>query len=120
MWDDATWHVTAAPVEHAVPNVGLRIEHKRTGGVVAYSCDTEPTDSVVTLADGAAILVHEATGAGPGHSSARQAAAQAQAAGVRRCLLVHLPAGDKTEALAEAQSVFGAAALGDELGAYPF
>ncbi len=120
VWEAAPWHVTAAPVAHFVPNIGLRIEHVRTGRVVAYSCDTEPTDAVIDLARDADVLVHEATGAGPGHSSAVQAAEQAQAAGVGRLLLVHLPDGDLGPALADARAVFPDTDLGDELGAYGF
>ena len=118
-WNDATWTVTAAPVEHGIPNVGLRIESGRTGGVVGYSCDTAPSGNVAHLGRDADWLVHEANGEGEGHSSAPQAARIAQQAQAERLLLVHLPPGDKQSELAAAQSIFDATELGEELGAYP-
>lgn len=118
--DDENWHVTASPGQHSVPVVGLRVESKRTGGVVAYSCDTAPSENIVRLAANADILVHEATGAFPGHTSLPQAATVAAEAKASRLLLVHLPPGLQEEELAPARSTFAAIALGEELGTYPF
>lgn len=120
VWDNAAWTVTAAPVDHGIPTVGLRIESKRSGGVVAYSCDTAPTDAVARLGRDATILVHEANGAYEGHSSAPQAARIAQQAQPDRLLLVHLPPGDKEPARDAARTIFPPTDLGEELGAYPF
>ncbi|RME06841.1 MAG: MBL fold metallo-hydrolase [Anaerolineae bacterium] len=78
----------ASPVEHLIPTIGLRVE-AADGGVLAYSCDTQPTPSVVELARGADVLIHEATGEAVGHSSARQAGEIAQEAAVRRLYLIH-------------------------------
>ncbi len=89
--EDDDWLISAAPGRHAVPVIGLRARDQSSGGEIAYSCDTEPVESIVRLAEGAAILVHEATGLGPGHSSAEQAAEVAARAGVGRLVLVHLP-----------------------------
>lgn len=114
--DDAHFRVLASPVVHAIPNVGLRIETKADGHALAYSSDTEPCEAVVELARGARLLVHEATGAGPGHSSAAQAAAVARDAGVPLLVLVHLPSGLTDDNLAEARSIFPATALGKEGG----
>ena len=66
------FRISAWPVDHFVPTIGLRIENKVTGNVLAYSCDTSPTPSLHELADGADMLLHEAAGAGFGHSSARR------------------------------------------------
>ncbi|RMH53679.1 MAG: MBL fold metallo-hydrolase [Bacteroidetes bacterium] len=119
--EDAHWRITAAPVVHPVPNIGLRIESKTSGGVVAYSCDTEPTPSVVELGREADLLVHEANGYLPGvHSSPEQAARVAREAQARRLLLVHLPPGLTEADLAEARAHFAATELGEELGVYPF
>lgn len=115
VWDDATWTVRCAPVDHGIYNIGLRFEHVPTGGVVAYSCDTAPCEAVVHLADGADILVHEATGSMDGHSSAADAARAAHDAGADRLILVHLPEGDKTAALREARDIFPHTDLGEEL-----
>ena len=114
------WNVTATPVKHPVPTVGLRIEEKRSGGVVAYSCDTEPTDDVVSLARNADILIHEATGEGPGHTTKEEAARAAREARVGRLLLVHLPPGLTDEDLDESRTLFPNTELGEELGAYSF
>jgi len=121
VWDEAPWSVTAAPVNHGdTPNVGLRFEHTPTGRVLAYSCDTAPSEAVVRLARGCDLLVHEANG-GPSenHSTAVEAAEAARAADADRLLLVHLPPGDKADALAEAQDLFPHTDLGTEGGTYP-
>lgn len=120
VWEDATWTVTAAPVEHGIPNVGLRIESTRSGGIVAYSCDTAPCGNVAYLGRDADWLVHEANGEGDGHSSASEAARTALQAQAQRLRLVHLPPGDKQETLDAARQIFKATELGEELGAYSF
>lgn len=119
-WQDARWTVTTAPVEHGIPNVGLRIESSRSGGTVGYSCDTAPTGNVAHLGRDATLLVHEANGEGEGHSSAPQAARIAKQAQAERLLLVHLPPGDKRDDVEAARSIFENTVLGEELGAYSF
>jgi len=100
--------IVASPVRHLVPTIGLRMESKITGKVIAYSCDTEPCPAVVDLAHGADLLIHEASGLSPGHSTAAQAGAIAQEAGARALLLIHFPPGDGVAASlrAEAASEF--------------
>lgn len=120
VFENERWRVTAAPVQHAKPNVGLRVERRPGGSVAAYSCDTEPVPSVARLASGADVLVHEATGAGPGHSSAAQAAEAAAEADAGRLLLVHLPPGLTDADLDAARQHFANVALGEELGRYEF
>lgn len=117
---NGTWEVTASPGIHSVPVVGLRVVSRRTGGVAAYSCDTEPAPAIACLAHQADILVHEATGDFSGHSTALQAAEVAAQAEVGRLLLVHLPPGLSDEDLADARQAFARTELGDELGAYDF
>ena len=78
---------------HVIPTIGLRIE-AATGKAIAYSCDTEPCQAVINLAQGASVLFHEATGEGVGHSSAAQAGATARDAGVDSLFLIHYPVGD--------------------------
>ncbi len=112
------WCVRAWPVVHPVPTVGLRFEHRPTGKVIAYSCDTEPTDAVVELGRAADILVHEATGKGPGHTAPEDAARLAAQAGARRLLLVHLPPGLTDADLQLARQHLVATELGEELGHY--
>jgi ribonuclease Z len=96
------------------------VQSKQSGKVVAYSCDTEPADAIRDLAREADILVHEATGEGPGHASAEQAAAIAADANVGRLLLVHLPPGITDDDLHDARTTFAETALGEELGRYTF
>ncbi len=122
VWAEAPWTITAAPVDHGdTPNVGLRFEHTPTDRVLAYSCDTAPTESVVHLARDADVLVHEANGTpGDNHSTAPEAAEVAQQANADRLLLVHLPPGDKSDALRKARSIFPHTDLGEELGSYSF
>lgn len=105
--------IFASPGKHAVPCVGLRVETS-SGEVIAYSGDTEPSAAITRLAQGADILVHEATGAVPGHTGPADAARIAAEAGVKRLVLVHLgPLDDGGEAvLAEARAVFPNTELG--------
>jgi ribonuclease Z len=84
--------VTASPTEHIVPSLALKILNKATGHVVVYSSDTAPCRSVVRLARGADVLIHEASGESGGHSSPQQAGEVAQQASVGRLCLVHYPA----------------------------
>ncbi len=85
--------ILASPVKHLIPTVGLRVEIPGLGKSVAYSCDTEPCDAVVRLAAGADVLIHEATGASPGHSSPAQAGSIARQAEVGSLYLIHYPTG---------------------------
>lgn len=107
--EDDEFRVVGAPVEHVVPTLGLRMENKRTGGVVAYSGDTSPCDAVVELARDADILIHEAAKATPGHTGAAQAGEIARRAGARRLVLIHYrPAPHRYDRwLQEAADAFG-------------
>lgn len=115
--DDALT-ITAAPVVHPVPTIGLRFEGA-SGTVVGYSCDTSKCASVVHLGRDADVLVHEATGSQPGvHSSPEEAAETAAEASARRLILVHLPPGLTDGDLADARRRFSNTELGEELGTY--
>ena len=87
--------VTPYPVQHYdEPTFALRIEEGAT--VLAYSADTGPTPSLVTVARDADLFLCEAT-LGPdgeqqrprGHLTAAEAAEAAREAGAKRLLLVH-------------------------------
>ncbi len=91
----------------------------RSGRRVVYSGDTAPCNSVMTLAAGADLLIHEATfgddekerAIETRHSTAREAAELARDAGVRQLALTHISARYSREApelLAEAQRLFPA------------
>jgi len=88
------FRIYSSPVHHIVPTIGLRVEFKKTDRVLAYSCDTEPCQEVIKLASGADVLIHEATGASYGHSSAAQAGTIAHQAEVGRLYLIHYQTGD--------------------------
>jgi len=118
--EDDTWTVTTSPGNHSVPVCGLRIVHKSSGKVVAYSCDTEHSETITELARDADIFVHEATGDFPGHATALEAAQSAKESGAKRLLLVHLPpesALTETQ-MNEAREVFANTEKGLELGSY--
>ena len=85
--------IHASPVHHMIPNIGLRVNFQQSQKVMAYSCDTEPCDEVVRLSEGADVLIHEATGESPGHSSATQAGEIASRAEVNKLYLIHYPTG---------------------------
>lgn len=88
----------------------------RLGAKVVYTGDTKPCDSIISLADGADVLIHDST-LGPdgseqasefGHSTSVEAAEVAKKAGVRRLFLIHMsPRYDDVDELeAEARKVF--------------
>ncbi len=87
--ENADFRITAWPVDHFVPTIGLRIENKVTGTVLAYSCDTGPTDSLLEIGHEADMFIHEAAGPPPGHSTARQAAEMATQVGAKSLYLIH-------------------------------
>ncbi len=95
VFEDQEVRIVASPVRHLIPTIGLRFEGLQSGRTVVYSCDTEPCSSLARLAAGADILLHEASGAGQGHSSASQAGSIAREAGVKKLLLIHYPAGER-------------------------
>jgi len=100
--------VISSPVHHMIPTIGLRFEFKNNNKVLTYSCDTEPCNEVVRLASGADVLIHEASGASLGHSSAGQAGQIAAQAEVGKLYLIHYPTGDYANGnmLAEARQYY--------------
>jgi ribonuclease Z len=111
------FQVFASPVHHLLPTIGLRVEFPQSEKILAYSCDTEPTPSVVQLASGADVLIHEAAGASRGHSSAGQAGQIARQAEVGSLFLIHYPTnGNNLQRLVEqAQQTFqGPVALAED------
>jgi ribonuclease Z len=84
--------ITSTPVVHQDNDtVALRFDDSATGGSIVYSSDTEPCATLIRLAGGADLLLHEATGNYAGHSSPQDAAEVAREAGVGRLALIHYP-----------------------------
>jgi ribonuclease Z len=113
--------ILASPVLHLIPTIGLRFEFKLNQKTVAYSCDTEPCDAVVRLAKEVNLLLHEASGASHGHSSAVQAGAIAQRARAQALALIHYPTinQDKEQLVREAcQEYTGPVCLAKDLMAF--
>lgn len=84
-------------LRHSSPNCGIRIES--ADGCVAYTGDTGVSPGLLPLAEGADLLLAEATLAatdhGPhGHLSATDAARAARAAAVKTLVLTHFPSAD--------------------------
>jgi ribonuclease Z len=90
--ETADLKIYSSPVQHLIPTIGLRVEFLPEGKSLAYSCDTEPCGQVVRLAKGVDILLHEATGASKGHSSALQAVEIFNQAGAKQLYLIHYSA----------------------------
>lgn len=94
----------------------------RPGRTVVFTGDARPSESTVEMAHGADLLIHEATFAEDegalalekGHSTAREAAAVAQRAEVKRLVLTHISARYSREAhelVSEARAVFPGAII---------
>jgi len=92
--EDEDLELFTSPVKHFIPALGLRINFKDSGKVLAYSGDTSLTKSLAGLADQADVLIHEAAGESAGHCSARQAGTVAHSGGVGQLILVHYPVGE--------------------------
>jgi ribonuclease BN (tRNA processing enzyme) len=103
--------VTVDRVNHPVETFGFRIEHN--GYTVAYSADTGPSEELVRLADGADVLLCEASfveadGLPPDlHLTAREAGEHASRAGAGELILTHLvPWNSSEEVMAQAASAY--------------
>lgn len=115
-----TWRITASPGVHSAPVTGLHFHHKPSDFSTCYSCDTEPCGSISRLAEGCHLLIHEATGAGTGHSSAEQAIGVAAEAGCPQLVLVHLPRGLTPEHIARMDRKGVEVIVGEELDRLEF
>jgi len=115
--------ITASPVEHVIPSMGLKIVNKSSGRAVVYSGDTAPCERLARFARGADVLIHEATGKAAGHSSAAEAGWVARRAGVGKLYLIHYAASnvDLNALLTDAQQEFpGQVELARDLGTCEF
>ena len=107
---------------HSVPGLVTRLE--TDDGALAYSGDTGPGSDVATIADGADLLICEASIAGerddqsyPYHLTATEAGASASEARVHRLVVTHFATGvDPSTAVAEAQAEFAGPVAAAEPG----
>lgn len=87
-------------MDHAVPSIGVRLE--LPGGVLAYTCDTQPNPNIAILARGARTLITECTFLADEvamarlskHLTAREVGEIAQESGAARLAIVHLGVGE--------------------------
>jgi ribonuclease Z len=106
MMKDNGVKISALPVLHVIPAIGLRVEFS-DGKVITYSCDTEPCDNVRRLADKADVLLQESAGPGKGHTSPQQAGEMAAQCGVKRLVLIHYEErAGKEQLLSDAKTTF--------------
>ena len=105
------FRITTEHMNHPVETFGFRIEH--AGWTVAYSADTGETEALVRLADGADLLLCEASfldherNPPDLHLTARQAGEYATRAGAAQLVLTHLvPWYDRKRSLAEAAETY--------------
>ena len=126
------FRVLSTPVRHGAPNIALRADFDLPPehGSVVYSSDTSPCPSLISLARGADILIHEPTflhsdaarAAADGHTTGHQAGEVAKQAGAKRLILCHLGAGlqgCEDELRQEAMRSFGGSVeLPEELREY--
>ncbi len=85
---DSGCQIDALQVTHLVPTIGIRVNFAN-GRVVTYSCDTEPCDNLLKLAENADVLLMESAGPGKGHTSPEQAGVIAHETGVKKLVLIH-------------------------------
>jgi ribonuclease Z len=107
---------------HPVTGFCARFTDKATGATIAFSGDTNPNPALAKLAQGADVLIHEASigpttpddKIGKDHSRAVDAARTAKEAGVKQLVLVHLSSRQKDASLAAAQKIFANTILGTD------
>ena len=104
---DDDFSITASPVKHLIPTIGIRIIFQKSGKVMVYSSDTGPFQNVVNLAQQADILIHKSAGPLTGHSTPRQAGEVAQHAGAKALYLIHYPTdADPDQWVGDASQIF--------------
>lgn len=91
-----SYRVLSVPVEHEIPGIAYRIETEE--GIVVISGDTRPSNSLVELAKGADLLIHECSfpddmvelAQRTNHSAASEVGEVANQARVKKVVLTHL------------------------------
>jgi len=124
LWSELQHGKSVTSLSGRVVKPGQVVGPVRPGLKIAYSGDTRPARSLVKLARGADLLVHEATlldelavrARRDGHSTPSQAAEIARKAGVKRLILTHVSARyrDVQAMLREARKVFPATDVAED------
>lgn len=107
-------YVTPVKALHPIETYALRMEHAKTGKVIAYSADSAYTDDLIEAARDADVFLCEAAwgdtseGKAPNmHMSGAEAGRLAAQANVKTLVLVHLqPWGDAQATLVAARAEF--------------
>lgn len=97
---EVTWgtmHLRLFATEHGIPSMGVRVHDSSNAIKVVYSSDTRPSELTIKEAQGAHLLIHEASfletdrelALATNHSTAAEAGRVAAAAGVKALCLVH-------------------------------
>ena len=99
------FRMSYAHVNHPIPTTAIRVEHG--GASLVYSADTGESPELVALADGADVLLCEAS-MGPDeppvpdlHMTGRMAGEHAHKAGVGRLIVTHVPPWNSPQVQAE-------------------
>jgi ribonuclease BN (tRNA processing enzyme) len=84
--------IRAGEAVHSLPALGYRIESETKA--IVYSGDTEPAESMRSLAEGANLLIHECSFPEPfvvtNHSTPKRLGKTFRGAGIKRIVLTHL------------------------------
>ena len=120
--ETSDFRILAAPTHHLVPSIAVKLVSRASGRALTYSSDTSPCDTLVRLARGADLLLHEASGATAGHSNAAMAGSIARQAGVRHLALIHYDGkANPDDLIAEARSTFdGLVTVAQDLDEFEF
>jgi ribonuclease BN (tRNA processing enzyme) len=105
-----SWNLTCTHLAHTEESLGYRVQDTR-GRAVVYSGDTDYCANLVTLSEGADLLVLECSFPAAykveGHLTPGEAARVAREAGAKRLVLTHLyPLCDSVDVLAECAKGF--------------
>ncbi len=109
--DEVVWEglvIKSAPTHHTQGSLAFRVEAE--GRALVYSGDTDESESLISLARGADLLVLECSNPFkvPGHLTPPEAGRLAARAGAKRLLLTHFyPPCDEVDVLALAAPEFG-------------
>ncbi|HBE77359.1 MAG TPA: hypothetical protein DDW65_06195 [Firmicutes bacterium] len=110
------FYLTACPAAHSRDTIALRIQDRKSGAKIVFSCDTAPSGLITEFMAHSDLLFHDCQGShrfskifADDHSSSFQAGQAAQAAMVRRLVLTHYDPKfylNEAELIHEAREVF--------------